>query len=235
MAYNDSIHARLSQAGPQCSVRSYSGEHQSHAHGHVQILFALQGRMELEVGGRSAFVDAASGMLIPPGLEHGYLADRRAQVFVIDAPAGPGLDRWRRFAVPPVLRSAAAQMPVAEQIALVLEAPALLARRSLDLAALQACVEAALHEDWSTARLARLCHMSSQRFHARFVELAGRPPQAWLRALRLDAAQHALARGLTLEATALRTGYGSASALAYALRRDKGLGARQLRRPRRCA
>ncbi|MET1537080.1 cupin domain-containing protein, partial [Burkholderia sola] len=113
---------------PHSSVRSYSGEHQAHAHGHAQILYALQGRMELEVGGRSAFVDAVSGMLIPAGVDHGYLAAPRSRVFVIDAPSGPGLDRLRRFSVPSALRGRDTEGPAAEQLAQVLQAPGLLAR-----------------------------------------------------------------------------------------------------------
>jgi AraC-like DNA-binding protein/mannose-6-phosphate isomerase-like protein (cupin superfamily) len=221
--------AAESAFAPHSSVRSYSGEHQAHAHGHAQILYALQGRMELEVGGRSAFVDAVSGMLIPAGVDHGYLAAPKSRVFVIDAPSGPGLDRLRRFSVPPALRGLESEGPAAAQLAQVLEAPGLLARRGLDMQGLAAQVQAALHEDWPTARLAALCHMSAQRFHARFVELAGQPPQSWLRGLRRDAAERWLARGLPLEATALRCGYASASALAYALRRDRGVTARQLR------
>ena len=65
---------------------------------------------------------------------------------------------------------------------------------------------------------------------ARLLELTGHTPQQWLRARRLDVAERAMARGQSLEATALRTGYASASALAYALRRERGLGARVLRR-----
>ena len=53
--------------------------------------------------------------------------------------------------------------------------------------------------------------------------------RAWLRALRLDEAQRLLRRGLTLEAVASRVGYASASALAHALRRDREVGARDLR------
>lgn len=213
----------------QASVRRYSGEHAAHAHGHAQILFALQGRMELEIDGRPGFVDAACGMVIPAGVGHGYLAAPRTRVFVIDAPAAAGLEKLRRFAVPPPLRFPISGLSAAAQMALVLQAPSLLPRRGIDLPGLQLRVQAALHEDWATARLAQCAHLSVAQFHARFVELTGQTPQAWVRGLRLDAASGLLARGAALKATALRCGYASASALAYALRRERGLGSRQLR------
>lgn len=213
----------------QVSVRQYSGEHAAHAHEHAQILFALQGRMELEVNGRPGFVDAACGMVIPAGTGHGYLASPQTQVFVIDAPEAAGLDRLRRFAVPPPLRFPLSHLSAAAQMALVLQAPSLLARRGIDLPQLQQQVQMALHESWPTARLAQCAHLSVAQFHARFVELTGQTPQAWVRTLRLDAACSQLARGAALEATALRCGYASASALAYALRRERGITSRALR------
>lgn len=216
----------------QTSVRSYSGEHQAHAHAYAQILFALQGRMELEVGGRASFVDSACGMVIPAGTDHGYLAQPQTQVLVIDAPMALGLDKLRRFAVPPPLRFPHSSLSVAAQMALVLQAPTLLQRRGLDLQWLQHQVQSALHENWPTARLAALMHLSVAQFHARFVELTGHTPQDWLRSLRLDAATQQLKQGAALEATALRCGYASASALAYALRRERGLTSRQLRAQR---
>ena len=216
----------------QTSVRSYSGEHQAHAHGHAQILFALQGRMELEVAGQSSFVDSACGMVIPAGTDHGYLAQPQTRVFVIDAPMSAGLDKLRRFAVPPPLRFPASSLSAAAQMALVLQAPSLLQRRTLNLQLLQQQVQTALHESWPTARLAAQVHLSVAQFHARFVELSGSTPQDWLRDLRLDAACLQLRQGAALEATALRCGYASASALAYALRRDRGMTSRQLKNGR---
>ena len=217
---------------PSTSVRRYSGEHHSHAHGHAQILYALQGRMELDIDGHSSYVDAAVGMVIPAGACHGYLAQPKTQVLVIDAPMDAGLVRTRRFAVPAALRAPALAcdpLAAAAHLALVLEAPTLLHRRAIDLEWLRQQVQSTLHADWPTARLAALCHLGVAQFHARFVELAGCTPQAWLRTMRLDAAMQQLTQGQSLETTALRCGYSSASALAYALRRERNVGARSLR------
>lgn len=216
---------------PSCSVRRYSGEHSAHAHDHAQILYALQGRMELEVAGRAAFVDTACGIVIPAGARHGFLAAPASRMFVIDAPDQQGLARVRRFAVPPQWRGApGALADAAARVAEVLQAPGVLARRGIHLERLAQVVQGALHEDWPTARLAALCHLSAPRFHARLLELTGCTPQAWLRGLRLDRAEALLARGLPLDTVALQCGYASASALAYALKRDRGVGARALRR-----
>jgi AraC-like DNA-binding protein len=90
-------------------------------------------------------------------------------------------------------------------------------------------IDAQVHRDWTVAELAALCHFSAQRFRARFVELTGLSPGAYVRRRRLDAAERLLAAGVPLETAALQVGYAGASALCFALRRDRGRGARLLR------
>jgi AraC-like DNA-binding protein/mannose-6-phosphate isomerase-like protein (cupin superfamily) len=215
-----------------CSIRHYCGEHAAHVHdGHAQLLYALAGRMELEVDGRSSFVDTACGLLIPAGSRHGYLAPPGAQMLVLDVAgiAHAALDKVRRFQVPAAARCAPQLMPAAQRLQLLLQSPALLPRRAVDVSAIEAQVRARLHSDWPTARLAALAHLSPQRFHARWQELTGQTPQQWLRQIRLDEAERLLARGRSLEACARSCGYATASALAYALRRDRQTGARHVR------
>ena len=173
-------------------------------------------------------------MVVPAGVDHGYLALPGARLLVIDAPHDrPGIGKVRRFAVPAALRGKALAGNAEDadaRLAALLDAPQVLARRDLDLRSVREQVMQALHDHWSTARMAALVHLSAQRFHVRWQELTGQTPQQWLRNLRLDAASAALARGESLENTALRFGYKSASALAFALRRDRQIGARDLRR-----
>ncbi|MDE1557009.1 MULTISPECIES: cupin domain-containing protein [Comamonas] len=85
-----------------CSLRHYGGEHPAHAHAtHAQLLYALSGRMELEVDGHSAYVDTVTGLWIPAGTRHAYLAPPGAQMLVMDVVAPPctALDKLRRFQV----------------------------------------------------------------------------------------------------------------------------------------
>ncbi len=214
---------------PQLSVRSYSGEQTVHSHDYAQVLFAWRGRMDLEVGASADFADSSCGLVIPAGCTHAYAASPDLRMVVIDVAPEPGLDRTRRFVVTPGLRQLAAAGRAERLLDEILQAPRAGVRRGIALDALGAMLAGALHEDWTTARMAELCRLSPQRFHARLLELTGQAPQAWLRDLRLDEAQRLLRRGLTLEAAAARVGYASASALAHALRRDRELGVRALR------
>jgi len=213
---------------PMLSIRAYSGEQTVHSHDHAQVLFAWRGRMELEVGASADFADSSCGLVIPAGVTHAYEASPDLRLVVIDVAARRGLDRVRRFAVTPDVRRLAADARADDLLAAVLDTPRVGVRRGIALDGLRATLAETLHEPWPTARMAERCLLSPQRFHARLLELTGQSPQAWLRVQRLDEAERLLRRGLTLEATATRVGYASASALAHALRRDRGLGVRSL-------
>ena len=214
---------------PQLSIRSYSGEQTVHSHGYAQVLFAWRGRMDLEIGASAGFADSSCGLVIPAGVTHAYAASPDLRMVVIDVAPDRGLERTRRFAVTPDVREFAAGARARQLLAAILQTPRVGVRRGIALDGLRAALAGALHEDWTTARMAQRCLLSPQRFHARLLELTGLAPQAWLRTLRLDEAQRLLRRGLTLEAAAARVGYRSASALAHAMRRDRAVGVRALR------
>lgn len=210
------------------SQRRYAGDYEAHAHDHAQLLFGLHGRLELELDGRAARVEPGVVLVVPAGTAHGYRAERAALALVVDAPPQRGLSRVRRLAVDG--RQLVGRTDWTQVLAELAGAPRALARRALDPDAVAAVVDALLHEPWPAARLADLVCLSVPRLHARWLDATGLTPQAWVRRRRLDRAQALLAAGRGLEAVALQVGYASASALAFALRRERGLGARALRR-----
>lgn len=221
--------ASLSFSDPAMSVRGYLGAYEPHSHSHAQVLLGIQGSLQLEVDGRPAFVDPSCGLVVPAGSRHGYLADSPAKVLVVDCDATRGTERLRRFALPSAWRAEPRACNADVLLSDVIGAPTLQTRRRLDLAQLAMAVDAELHRGWSVAELASLCRFSPQRFRARFAELTGLSPLAWVRQRRLDAAERLLRAGLPLEAAALQVGYASASALCFALRRERGIGARGVR------
>lgn len=223
----DSTHTPLPDSA--LSVRAYRGTYDTHCHSHAQVLMGMRGSLQLEVDGYRAFVDPSCGLVIPAGTRHGYLADSPAQVLVVDCNPARGTDRLRRFALPTAWQAEPYAWTAELLLAKVIGAPTLQTRRRIDLAYLAMRVDAELHRDWTVAELAGLCRFSPQRFRARFAEITGMTPLTWVRQRRLDTAQRLLRAGWPLETAALQVGYASASALCFALRRDRGLGARKLR------
>jgi AraC-like DNA-binding protein len=71
-------------------------------------------------------------------------------------------------------------------------------------------------QDWEVDALARLCGMSRSKFSARFAELAGVPPIAYLAAWRIRLAQQLMRRGTALKIVASSVGYGSQAAFTRA-------------------
>jgi AraC-like DNA-binding protein len=211
------------------SLRRYHGEHAAHAHDFAQVLMGMSGCLELEVNGRAARVDASTGLVVPPGALHCFAADADAgaSVWVMDAPAGAGLDRFKAFALWPGWspRDSAAHL-----LSHLAHATSVQSRRKIDPARLEAVLTSSLHESWPVARMAALYCLSAPQFQTRWRALTGLTPQAWLRARRLDAAEPLLRCGWTLEAAALQVGYRSASALLFALQRDRGVSVRGLRK-----
>jgi AraC-like DNA-binding protein len=211
-------------------VRHYGSEGGRHAHEHAQILFGLDGTLQLEVEGRPAWVDATCGLVVPAGAMHAYRAERATRVLVLDCTPGPATDRLRRFALPPGWH--AGPLDPETLLDALVGAPTLATRRRIDLDALAALVDADLAHPWTVAELAAACCLSPQRLRARFAEALGLAPLEFVRTRRLDRAVRLLRQGHALEAVALQVGYAGASALSAALRRERDTGARDLRRRR---
>jgi len=211
-------------------VRHYDRVSDTHVHDHAQVLFGIDGGLHVEVEGHSTWVDQSCGLVVPAGATHAYGTPRTARVLVLEDLTGPATERVRRFALPQGWRRAG--LDIDSLVDTLLGAPTLRARRRIDLDALAARVDADLARPWTVAELAAACCLSPQRLRARFAEALGQSPQAFVLTRRLNRAEALLRRGFSLEAVAAQVGYGRASALSAALRRERGSGARDLRRRR---
>lgn len=208
-------------------MRHYSGEHGAHEHTHAQLLFGVGGCLDVEVGGHLMRVDATTGLIVPAGARHASASRHGADVWVIDSPVERAFERVRPVAF-------AATRPhilsIPQWLDLARTARRAAPRRRLDVAWLERAVVPTLHEDWPAERMAGLFALSVPQFHARWRLLTGQTPQAWLRERRLNAAERLLRAGWLADTAAAQVGYASGSALLVALRRERGVGARELRR-----
>jgi AraC-like DNA-binding protein len=208
-------------------LRHYRDDHGVHTHGHAQLLFGVGGCLDVEVGGHLMRVDASTGLIVPAGVLHASAARHGADVWVVDVPAAQEFDRLRPLAL---ALGRPQGLSVEHWLDFARSARRALPRRRLDTALLEIAVDKSLHGDWSAARMAAQFALSVPQFHARWRLLTGQTPQAWLRERRLNAAERLLRAGWPGDTVAAQVGYTSASALLFALRRERGIGARDLRR-----
>lgn len=209
------------------TIRLYRGDYAAHSHTYSQLLFGISGCLELELEGRCALVDATTGLVVPAGFQHSYCCQADSRVWVVDTAICPDRDKPRAFRLPPAWQTDSSRMLAVW--ANVDASPRVLQRRGINPALLEAKVCETLDESWSISRMASFYVLSVPQFHRRWKKLTGQTPKSWIRSLRLNEAQCQLRAGQSLELVANRVGYCSASALCYALKRDRGFGARQLR------
>lgn len=211
-------------------LRRYDHEGGKHVHDHAQVLFGVDGVLQVEVEGRGAWVDATCGLVVPAGATHTYCATRTAFVLVLDELTGSATERMRRFALPQGWRKAGFEIDSLANT--LLAASSLKVRRRIDLDELAKHIDSDLSRPWTAPELAAACCLSPQRLGARFMQALGLSPLAFVRERRLNRAEQLLHRGFSLDAVACQVGYGSASALSNALRRERHSGAREIRKRR---
>jgi AraC-like DNA-binding protein len=241
------------------SLRHYHHEQIAHSHDHAQLVFGLSGQLDFEVGGRGCQVSSLSLAVVPPGAHHACASPRGSQCLVLDVPVdgwlqqrlGHHADASRRLLDTPgrvQLTQAQGQLVnwlaaspiddavIAQQGAALLlaslsgaSAPAPI-QRGLPLARIDAYIDRHCAHPLQVADLARLCDLSTARFHARFLAETGRTPMDHVRERRLRLGRQWLLQSrLPVGEIAARVGYGSQSAFTAALVREFGLTPRQLR------
>ena len=242
---------------PVLSLRQYRHEQIAHSHAHAQLVFGLSGCLDFEVAGQGCQVLSHSLAVVPSSAHHACASPAGSHCLVLDVPAGGWLqqrlgvhaDAGRRLLERPgrvLLNPAQSQLvnwlaasPINDEVIAQQGAALLLASLSssqpepqpgLPLTLIDAHITRHCAHPLQVADLARLCRLSSARFHARFLAETGRTPMEHVRLRRLQLGRELLLSSrLAVGEVAARVGYGSQSAFTAALAREFGLTPRQLR------
>ena len=246
---------------PVLSLRQYRHEQIAHSHEHAQLVFGLSGCLDFEVAGQGCQVLSHSLAVVPPSAHHACASPAGSHCLVLDVPAGGWLqqrlgvhaDAGRRLLERPgrvLLNPAQSQLvnwlaasPINDEVIAQQGAALLLASLSssqpapqpgLPLALIDAHIARHCAHPLQVADLARLCGLSTARFHARFLAETGQTPMDHVRSRRLQLGRELLlSSNLAVGEVAARVGYASQSAFTAALARQLGSTPRQLRRESR--
>ncbi|MFJ2991819.1 helix-turn-helix domain-containing protein [Pandoraea sp. NPDC087047] len=250
-------------SAPILELREYRPTASTDTHDFHQVVIGLSGRMSLSLDGdakRYGRVGARNGVVIPAGVRHDYRGDGPNRQVVLDVPPeiarGTGTERAFAheafFALDAKLLALAARVsasvdsghPLSVDDPVVREWLAALTARlaptrpvlrtvRLDLAQVDARLQADLATPPDTATLAQEAGMSVRHFHDCFVAMTGETPHRHLMRLRLARALSLLAENDTpLADIALDVGFNDQSALTHAFRQHYGVTPAAWRRER---
>lgn len=240
-------------SAPILELREYCPTDSTDTHDFHQVVIGLSGRMSLSLAGDTAQigrVGARNGVVIPAGVRHDYRGDGPNRQVVLDVPArvatvtgaARAFAHEAFFALDASLLALARRVsasvddgqPLNEHDPVVREwltaltarlAPTRPASRTLrlDLAQIDARLQADLATPPDNATLAHEAGMSVRHFHDCFVAMTGETPHRHLMRLRLARAALLLAENdATLADIALDVGFNDQSALTHAFRQHYG-------------
>ena len=223
-------------------LRSYPGEPYAHDHPYHQVILALEGGLDMEIGGRAGRVDSARGALVPAGTLHGFTGIGRNRFVTLDITAASAAEPARLlaagtpyFAVPRAVDHLLAYLDArpgelgadAEHLAPLLATA--LAETSAEAGTPDAVLRAVAFMRHAYPRAitcddaARAAGISTAHLHALFKQWLGVSPGRTLSDIRLKQARDRLAGGLApIVEIALDVGFSEQSAFTRAFRRRFG-------------
>ena len=242
---------RADHAAPLVEPRRFQPQPLGHAHDYHQLLFGVDGAIELEIDGHAYRVDAEHGLVVPGGEHHVCVGLTENLQLVADFPASSVALPARLMARP---RTFALEGPLAAQVRTLVTIPkthpgappqhdwqraAILAGNlatslgqdltrhdaaRFPVMAIDACLRASLAEPPGADELASRFGWGARHFHTLFCEAFGDTPHGYQTRLRLDqAVQWLMAGTMPLTDIAFGVGYPDQTTFTRAFARRFGL------------
>jgi AraC-like DNA-binding protein len=221
-------------------LRSYPGESHEHDHPYHQVILALEGGLDMEIGGRAGRVDAARGALVPAGTLHAFAGVGRNRFLTLDIgkasavePASLLARGTPYFGVTRTLEHLIAYVGArgptlgsdADDVAPLLAAALADSAPETPEAVLKATafMRRAYPRPIGNDDVARAAGISTARLHALFQHWLGQTPGRALSEIRLEQAKDRLAGSAEpIVEIALGVGFSEQSAFTRAFRRRFG-------------
>jgi AraC-like DNA-binding protein len=223
-------------------LRTYPGEAHAHDHPYHQVILALEGGLDMEIGGRPGRVDSARGALVPAGTLHAFAGVGRNRFVTLDIGRASTAEPARLlatatpyFTVPRAIEHLLAYVGSrpnalgrdADHVAPLLAAA--LADTSGETGAPEAVLKATAFLRRAYPRAitcddaARAAGISTAHLHALFKQWLGSTPGRTLSEIRLDRAKDRLTDSAEpIVEIALGVGFSEQSAFTRAFRRRFG-------------